>query len=1020
MNQNFEKCGLFAPSGLRFPLKSVNVNVTVLQDFCCQVSVIQEFQIEGSKPILNPGFNPSHCTIGHALTEFQTTEWTQCAGCQQSMPSFSMMFECKSCQYFLCGNCHIPIRKNKQNCPQNHGLTKQVVNANKRVCDVCDVKVPAGSTFHCATCFYDVCPNCYQPDAPEEPIIPKKNVYQASYYFPVDGNAAVYDFKATFENGTVVKGDVRPKQKAKMMYEQARDSGKTAFLMEREASDIFQMTVGNVNEDEVVIIQIDYIAELEMDGGLIRLRIPNRIAPKCGGGPETTVTYPMQFDFAIRTGSPISGVEVKGGYNMVINPSEIDDHLTRLSCSTNGYMNEDMVLLISQQNPYGVFTTFERSLELQSECLRVTFNNQDIPTEAAVNMRSECDVVFIVDKSGSMSGSRIKTVKQALTLFLRSLPMGSRFNVVSFNKSYDSAFVRSVAYTDENVAIAQRYVDSMKARGGTNIYNPLNFVLSQPEDSDYKRRIILLTDGEVSNTAQCMERAQTGCCRIFTIGVGESFSQDLVEGLATCSGGTWEAVRDSNDLGNKVMRTLGCVIRPVITRCNVDLGPFGQTAVQWPTTIPEIYDGKRTTMYWIRPFTQVDLPQTFPINITGQYESGAPLSLKLKVVTSTGEGVSESEMGRTRESWDMLVHRVAAMQRIKKLETSAGNFKSAIRELGMKYNLASSETSFVAIRHEVKQNALNDLMVADVPPRNEPQPKFPVGSPPPINNLNQMPVPAAIPLRGGLDPIPTGFMPMFHAPAPVFQQSSARIPLSLGGPHMGAPHMRMQRPPNAVDNRARKPTNKVRKMKKYKQKEMGRGHRHQTSAKSYEKPRQQQRADYLMDIVPEMSHRMLSGPVPESDTAHRDLVPLSEMQQMDEEEIENEMLEVSQSDESCEEQVVVKKRVAGEVDQNKRSTPTFDLNWLVMQQSVSGMFRFNLDDSKFAQYESGIKNCRQRLESVQDVDNVIATILALFILDQHFAARKNEWTFVHRKASGWLKLKNIDPSFEELITLFSA
>ena len=42
--------------------------------------------------------------------------------------------------------------------------------------------------------------------------------------------------------------------------------------------------------------------------------------------------------------------------------------------------------------------------------------------------------------SGSMNGDRIKNAKEALFLFLKSLPAGCYFNVISFGSSYSSLF----------------------------------------------------------------------------------------------------------------------------------------------------------------------------------------------------------------------------------------------------------------------------------------------------------------------------------------------------------------------------------------------------------------------------------------------------------------------------------------------------------------------------------------------------------------------------------------------------
>ena len=50
------------------------------------------------------------------------------------------------------------------------------------------------------------------------------------------------------------------------------------------------------------------------------------------------------------------------------------------------------------------------------------------------------DYIFILDRSGSMSGSRIKKAKEALIIFLKSLPKDCFFNVFSFGSSHEKIF----------------------------------------------------------------------------------------------------------------------------------------------------------------------------------------------------------------------------------------------------------------------------------------------------------------------------------------------------------------------------------------------------------------------------------------------------------------------------------------------------------------------------------------------------------------------------------------------------
>ena len=59
------------------------------------------------------------------------------------------------------------------------------------------------------------------------------------------------------------------------------------------------------------------------------------------------------------------------------------------------------------------------------------------------------EYVFLLDRSGSMSGLRIQKAKEALILFIKSLPQDTYFNVISFGSSSEKLFPQSMRYSDK-------------------------------------------------------------------------------------------------------------------------------------------------------------------------------------------------------------------------------------------------------------------------------------------------------------------------------------------------------------------------------------------------------------------------------------------------------------------------------------------------------------------------------------------------------------------------------------------
>jgi ubiquitin/uncharacterized protein YegL len=171
------------------------------------------------------------------------------------------------------------------------------------------------------------------------------------------------------------------------------------------------------------------------------------------------------------------------------------------------------------------------------------------------------EYIFVVDCSGSMDGSGIAHARKALQLALRSLPMCSLFNIISFGTFCEPLFadVASEPLSQPSLITASTKVSNMSANmGGTELDAPLKLALqgaaarsatTGTAASGQKERIVLLlTDGQVSNTRELIATVaaarRTAAVTVHTLGLGAYVSSELVQGLAAAGGGRSVILRE--------------------------------------------------------------------------------------------------------------------------------------------------------------------------------------------------------------------------------------------------------------------------------------------------------------------------------------------------------------------------------------------------------------------------------------------------------------------------------------------
>ena len=155
---------------------------------------------------------------------------------------------------------------------------------------------------------------------------------------------------------------------------------------------------------------------------------------------------------------------------------------------------------------------------------------------------------FVLDKSGSMGGSKIQYAREAAIYCIERLNTNDLFNVLAFNGSVHNWKPSPVTATPTNVVEAVRHVETIRAGGSNNDMGALMEALDQMASDQYVNVIIYLADGQGRMDMPLLKQSNTTSTRIFGFGVGRDVREDVMRQLVTEHGGLAEFVVNASDV----------------------------------------------------------------------------------------------------------------------------------------------------------------------------------------------------------------------------------------------------------------------------------------------------------------------------------------------------------------------------------------------------------------------------------------------------------------------------------------
>jgi Ca-activated chloride channel homolog len=413
---------------------------------------------------------------------------------------------------------------------------------------------------------------------------------EATYLFPLPPNSVVRDF-AVEADGQRMTTELLEADEAQQTYEEIMRRRKDPALFQYGGNNTYRARIYPIPADGERRIEITYSELLSQDAGVVEYMYPM--------STEQFSTEPVGetvFNCRIASTDPIASVYCPSHDVSIAREGRRDSRVSYEENNTRPDRDLQLYLTVSQDAVGTHLLTYKERGE-DGFFMLLAAPAVDVETDVLPK-----NIVFVLDRSGSMSGEKIEQARDALTFCVNQLHPKDTFEIVTFSDNVRSFGDELQSADAATVGEARSFIKEMEAAGSTDIDSAMELAMTRRSDNR-PNYIVMLTDGLptagitdldeiLTNVEERRGEMADASTRVFVFGVGYDVDTHFLDRMSVDNGGVATYVRPEESIEAKVASFYAKISRPMLTDIRVDFGSI-RAFDMFPRELPDLFHGSQ-------------------------------------------------------------------------------------------------------------------------------------------------------------------------------------------------------------------------------------------------------------------------------------------------------------------------------------------------------------------------------------------------------------------------------------------